>query len=67
LSHTAFPAETVGAAMIAYCHHVNVPLPRTAEKSLASSGSNLMLCIHVTSHPIKPVHHTDNTLFAAKQ
>jgi hypothetical protein len=67
LKQTDFPAETVGAAMIAYCRQVSVPLPRTAEKSLAVAGDNLMLCVHVKSGPTKLMHHLDARRFSAKK
>ena len=36
-------AGTIGAAMIAYCQRLHVPLPRTAEKSLLISNGGLQL------------------------
>ncbi|MDY0885367.1 hypothetical protein ACFPL7_24000 [Dongia soli] len=53
LEKAKIPAETVGAAMIRYCRLVNVPLPRTAEKSLVSAGDNLILTVHVRSEQTK--------------
>lgn len=40
-------AGTIGAAMIAYCQRLHVPLPRTAEKSLLISHGVLQLRVDV--------------------
>lgn len=40
-------AGTIGAAMIAYCQRLRVPLPRTAEKSLLISNGVLQLRVDV--------------------
>lgn len=40
-------AGTIGAAMIAYCQRLRVPLPRTAEKSLLVSNGVLQLRVDV--------------------
>jgi hypothetical protein len=61
-----FTAERLGAAMIAYCRQVGVPLPRSAEKSLAVSGDNLVLTVHVRARSTKLTHHLDATRFPAK-
>jgi hypothetical protein len=61
-----FTAERLGAAMIGYCRQVGVPLPRTAEKSLAVSGDNLMLCVQVRARSTKLLHHLDAQRFSAK-
>lgn len=60
-----FSAERLAAALIAYCHRVNVPLPRAAEKSLSASGDSLILCVHVKSRPAKHGHHLDPQRFAS--
>ena len=39
--------------MITYCRQVNVPLPRTAQKSLLTSGDNLILMVQVQAHQTK--------------
>jgi len=62
-----FTAEQLGAAMIAYCRQVGVPLPRSAEKSLAVSGDNLMLCVQVRARSTPLLHHLDAQRFAAKR
>jgi hypothetical protein len=46
-------AEIMGAAMINYCRKVNVPLPRSAKKSLLVSGDNLVLVVNVPAQPSK--------------
>ncbi len=66
LHHREFTAERLGAAMIAYCRQVGVPLPRSAEKSLSVSGDNLMLCVQVRARSTKLLHHLDAQRFAAK-
>ena len=40
-------AGTIGAAMIAYCQRLRVPLPRNAEKSLLISNGVLQLRVDV--------------------
>ena len=40
-------AGTIGAAMIAYCQRLRVPLPRAAEKSLLISNGVLQLRVDV--------------------
>ncbi|WP_395022060.1 hypothetical protein [Dongia sp.] len=67
LHEREFTAEKLGAAMIAYCRQVGVPLPRTAEKSLSVSGDNLMLCVQVRAQSTKLLHHLDAQRFAAKR
>ena len=42
-----YRAGTIGAAMIAYCQRLRVPLPRTAEKSLLVSNGVLQLRVDV--------------------
>ncbi|MDQ7246713.1 hypothetical protein [Dongia sedimenti] len=66
LNNCEFTAERLGAAMIAYCRQVGVPLPRTAEKSLLVSGDNLMLCVTVRGRSTKLLHHLDAQRFSAK-
>ncbi len=66
LHEREFTAEKLGAAMIAYCRQVGVPLPRSAEKSLAVSGDNLMLCVQVRGRSTKLLHHLDAQRFAAQ-
>ncbi|GAB2175581.1 hypothetical protein [Dongia sp. agr-C8] len=66
LTEREFTAEQLGAAMIAYCRQVGVPLPRAAEKSLSASGDNLMLCVQVRARSTRLLHHLDAQRFAAK-
>lgn len=66
LNQREFTAERLGAAMIAYCRQVGVPLPRSAEKSLVASGENLMLCVQVRGRSTKLIHHLDAQRFSAK-
>jgi hypothetical protein len=66
LHRREFTAERLGAAMIAYCRQVGVPLPRTAEKSLMVSGDSLMLCVQVRGRSTKLLHHLDAQRFSAK-
>lgn len=49
-----FTAERLGAAMIAYCRQLNVPLPKTADKSLSVSGENVVLRVHVKATKLPP-------------
>jgi hypothetical protein len=67
MTNREFTAEQLGAAMIAYCRQVGVPLPRSAEKSLAVSGDNLMLCVQVRARSTPLLHHLDAQRFAAKR
>ncbi len=66
LNEQEFTAERLGAAMIAYCRQVGVPLPRSAEKSLSVSGDNLMLCVQVRARSTRLLHHLDAQRFSAK-
>lgn len=66
LNQREFTAERLGAAMIAYCRQVGVPLPRTAEKSLAVAGDNLMLCVQVRARSTKLLHHLDAQRFSPR-
>jgi hypothetical protein len=61
-----FAGERLGAALIAYCRQVKVPLPRAAEKSLTVSGDNLLLRMQVKSrgklaHHLEPQRFTGNS------
>jgi hypothetical protein len=67
LHRREFPAEKLGAAMIAYCRQVGVPLPRSAEKSLSVSGDNLMLIVQIRGRSTKLLHHLDAQRFAPKK
>lgn len=53
LNKVTVAAEKIGAAMIKYCRQVNVPLPRAGQKSLLTSGDNLILMVQVRAAQTK--------------
>jgi hypothetical protein len=53
LNKVTVAAEKIGAAMITYCRQVNVPLPRAGQKSLLTSGENLILMVQVRAAQTK--------------